>query len=430
MIQDFISFLEASPVNYLACAEVEQRLTQSGFRAFDPASRLTTAANDRFFVTKNGSAIFAFEMGSKPIADAGFHLICAHCDSPTFRIKPAGGFIDGKGILRLNVEAYGGAIYSTWFDRALSLAGRVIVRGRDALHPEVRLLAIRRPLMTIPNLCIHFNRNVNNGVNISVQENMQPIYGWVKDTLENNNGLKSLISSELDINREDILDFDLYLYDTQKPCTLGIDDALISAGRLDDLEMVYCGLEALRKKRETPEVTNILAIFDNEETGSHTSPGAGSPFLAHLIERIVWAQGGDREDYFRAIEKSYMISADNAHGYHPNYGGKSDPLIYPVLGGGPVIKYNAAQKYASHAQSAAIFEAICKESGVPCQKFVNHSDIAGGSTLGNILTSSLPINGVDMGAAILAMHSIRELGSVADIAYTLQAFETFYNYRV
>ncbi|MBO4349826.1 MAG: M18 family aminopeptidase [Proteobacteria bacterium] len=428
MINDFISFLEASPVNFLACREIKRRLDLAGYKAFNPADSLIACApGDRFYITKNDSSIYAFHIGQNPMWQGGFRLICAHCDSPTFRIKPNPDICVHNKLVKLNVEAYGGVIYNTWFDRPLSIAGRVIVKGQDAMHPVTHLLHIKRPLLTIPNLCIHFNRQVNDGTKISVQKEIQPILGLVADELEKKNMLLQCISKELDIPADQILDFDLYLYDTSAPCTLGIHDEFISAGRLDDLEMVYAGLEALTASGGSiPQTTQILAIFDNEETGSHTKQGAASPFLASFIQRMILAQNGSMDDYYRAIEHAFMVSADNAHAYHPNYSEKSDPVCYPMLGDGPAIKFNAAQKYASDAFSASVFASICKEAGIPCQKFVNHGDVAGGSTLGNIFTSTMPIQGVDMGAAILAMHSIRETGSVKDLEYCIRAFEKFY----
>ena len=256
---------------------------------------------------------------------------------------------------------------------------------------------------------------------------MLPILGIKNNELEKGNLLVNLICEELNIEQKDILDFDLYLADTAPACTFGIHDEFISSGRLDDLSMVHAGLKALLLSGEqTPKTTQVLAIFDNEETGSQTKQGAGSPFLASILQRIVAAQGGTTEDFYRSIEQAFMVSADNAHAWHPNYSEKFDPTNHPVLGGGPVIKFNAAQKYASDAVSAAVFAGICEKAGVPCQRFVNHSDVAGGSTLGNILASSLPLKGVDMGNPMLAMHSCRETASVADHLYCIEAFKTFY----
>lgn len=429
MINRLFSFLEASPVNFLATNTVANILTENGFRCMNAAEPLCECKpGDQVFFTKNDSSIYAFRIGKKPLSEAGFHIICAHCDSPTMRIKPNAEMTDKDGHIRLNTEVYGGPILSTWFDRPLSLAGRVILRTDDALHPETRLLHIRRPLLQISNLAIHFNRQVNDGVKIGRQKDIIPLLGMVECELERDNALLHLISEELQITDcNDIIDFDLYLYDTTPACTFGHHQEFISAGRLDDLSMVHAGLEALLAADKQPEVTQILAIFDNEETGSQTKQGAGSPYLASLIQRMVMAQGGTMDDFYRAVEQAFMVSADNAHAYHPNYGEKYDPTNHPVLGGGPVIKYNAAQKYASDAVSGAVFAEICRKAGVPCQRFVNHSDVAGGSTLGNILASSLPLRGVDMGNPVLAMHSVRETGSVKDHEFCIKAFTEFYN---
>ena len=314
---------------------------------------------------------------------------------------------------------------STWFDRPLTIAGRVIVKGEDELNPKTLLLYVKRPLMQISNLAIHFNREVNNGVKLSKQKDMLPILGIITGELEKGNLLMNVICGELAIKPDDILDFDLYLADATPACTFGVHDEFISSGRLDDLSMCFAGLEAFLGTQKT-DVTKVLAIFDNEETGSQTKQGAGSPFLAGMLKRIALAQGGSEEAFYQAVERAFMISADNAHAWHPNYSEKYDPTNHPVLGGGPVIKFNAAQKYASDAVSAAFFSEICRKAGVPSQRFVNHSDVAGGSTLGNILASSIPLRGVDMGNAILAMHSCRETGSVADHTYTVKAFKEFY----
>lgn len=427
MLSRLLTFLDNSPVNFLAVKNIADTLTRAGYRQADPRLPLgQIAPGDRFYVTKNDSSIYAFHIGTQPLSQAGFRMICAHSDSPTFRIKPNAEMLSEGGIVRLNTEVYGGPILSTWFDRPLTLAGRVIVRGADAMSPLSLLLHVKRPIMQISNLAIHFNRQVNDGVKLSKQKDTLPILAIVTDEMEKGNMLIRLICSELNIQPSDILDFDLYLADATPACTFGIHDEFISSGRLDDLEMCHAGMEALLTSTD-PEVTKVLAIFDNEETGSQTKQGAASPFLASMLRRIVSAQGGSEEAFCQAVERAFMVSADNAHAWHPNYSEKYDPTNHPVLGGGPVIKFNAAQKYASDAVSAAVFAEICREAGVPCQRFVNHSDVAGGSTLGNILASSIPLSGVDMGNAILAMHSCRETGSVADYEYCVKAFTKFYN---
>jgi len=456
MIKRLLSFLDASPVNFLAVKNMAAELEKHGFRRINPQEPLgKIQAGDKFFVTKNDSSIYAFQIGKQPIADAGFHMICAHCDSPTFRIKPNAEMDCEGGIVKLNTEVYGGPIMSTWFDRPLTLAGRVIVKSDDVMHPQTLLLHIKRPLLQISNLAIHFNRQVNDGVKLSRQKDVLPILGIINNELEKGNLLMNVILEELnknpmtsddkpfgkkEIKQEDILDFDLYLADATPACTFGAHDEFISSGRLDDLSMCWAGVEAMiaatseassknasEASSEISDTTRVLALFDNEETGSQTKQGAGSPFLSYMLKRIALAQSGTEEAYYQAVERAFMVSADNAHAWHPNYSEKYDPTNHPMLGGGPVIKFNAAQKYASDAASAAIFAGICEKAGVPCQRFVNHSDVAGGSTLGNILASSIPLQGVDMGNAILAMHSCRETGSVIDHEYTVKAFTEFYH---
>lgn len=429
MINKLIDFLNESPVNFLAVKSVAKRLENAGYKQFRASDKMPhVKAGDKFYVTKNDSSIYAFEIGKKELSETGFHIICAHCDSPNFRIKPNAEILCEGGVIKLNTELYGGAIMSTWFDRPLSLAGRVITKSCSDMHPHCQNIHIKRPLLQIPNIAIHFNRQVNDGVCLSKQKDMLPIIGVINNTLEKNNLLLNMISSEINVNPTDIIDFDLYLYDTTPACLFGLNNEFISAGRLDDLSMVHAGLEAMlnSNKDVIPEVTKVLAIFDNEETGSQTKQGAGSPFLSNIIQRIILSQNGSLEDYYRSIENAFMISADNAHAWHPNYPEKMDPTNHPKMGYGPVIKFNAAQKYASDALSAAIFANICTTAGVPYQKFVNHSDVAGGSTLGNILASSLPIKGVDMGNPIWGMHSIRETGNVNDHIYCIKAFTTFY----
>ena len=432
MINRLLSFLDASPVNFLAVKNIADMLEAGGFRRLNPALPIGTVnAGDRFFVTKNDSSIFAFRIGAKTLADAGFHMICAHADSPTFRLKPNAEMLVEGGLVKLNTEVYGGPIMSTWFDRPLTLAGRVIVRSQDVMQPQTMLLHIKRPLLQISNLAIHFNRQVNDGVKLSKQKDMLPLLGQINSQLEAGNMLLNVIVEELNkqrsIQQEDILDFDLYLADTTPACTFGVHNEFISAGRLDDLSMCFAGLEAMLAAHDT-DTTQVLAIFDNEETGSQTKQGAGSPFLSYMLKRIALAQSHTEEAYYQAVERAFMISADNAHAWHPNYAEKYDPTNHPMLGGGPVIKFNAAQKYASDAASAAVFAGLCAKAGVPCQRFVNHSDVAGGSTLGNILASSIPLRGVDMGNAILAMHSCRETGSVRDHEYCVKVFTEFFDF--
>ena len=425
-------FMNASPVNFFAVETIKKCLTEAGYKewkAGEPCPEVKSG--DKLFSTKNGSAIFAFHMGRKTLAEGGMRIISAHSDSPCFRVKPNAEIKCEGGLVKLNTELYGGAIMSTWMDRPLSLAGRVVLAGECMTEPVVRLLRINRPILTIPNLAIHFNRQVNDGVALSKQKDMLPVLTTVSGERGEVNGsiLKTLVAEELGVKSEDILDFDLYLYDTTPAGRVGLHGELIQSGRLDDLSMAHAGMEALLADGETPEVTKCLAIFDNEETGSQTKQGAGSPFFASLVQRLVARQSetcaSHFEDFAMCVERSFMVSADNAHAWHPNYSEKYDPTNHPVMGGGPVIKYNASQKYLSDAVGASVFMQACKKAGAPYQTFVNHSDVAGGSTLGNILSSSFPVKGVDMGNPIWGMHSVRETASMQDHENCIKVFTAF-----
>lgn len=420
---ELLALLDASPVNFLAAQYVEQQLESAGFVHLDAADPFPPMrAGDQYYVTKNGTAVFAFRVGTQSPAEAGFKLICAHSDSPGFRIKPHAAMACEGNVVKLNTEVYGGPILYTWFDRPLSVAGRVLLRGDDPLHPVMRRICVKRPLLIIPHLAIHFNRKVNEGNNLSKQKDMLPVLGMVKDKLEAGNLLINILCEELGVTAEEILDFDLSLYDVQKAMVVGAGEEFVSSGRLDDLAMVSAGLHAMLNSGVTA-MTQVLAVFDNEETGSGTKQGAASPVLRNVLKRVC----GSGENLYRAVERSFMISADMAHAIHPNYPEKHDPTNHPVMGGGPVIKINANQKYVTDADSAAVFAEVCRKAGVPFQYFVNHSDSAGGSTLGNILTAQLPMRGVDMGNPMWAMHSVRETASVLDQEYACRAFTQFFN---
>ena len=304
----------------------------------------------------------------------------------------------------------------------------MVLRGDDPLNPAVRLVRVERPVLTIPHLAIHYNRQVNDGNPLSRQKDMLPVIAMLDDKVKANDFVLNLVARELGVDKADIIDCDLSLYDTTKACRVGADGEFMTSGRIDDLSMVHAALTAITETADMPcPMTRVMAIFDNEETGSGTKQGAASPLLYNILSRINGCLGGDGETLVRAIDASFMVSADNAHGTHPNYPEKQDPTNHPVLGGGPVIKINANCKYMTDAESAAVFVSVCERAGVPYQYFVNHSDVAGGSTLGNILTSQLELRGVDMGAAQWAMHSVRETSSVIDHAYIIEAFSTFFS---
>lgn len=424
--QALLNFLDASPVNFYAVETIRQELENRGFVRLDPRQKWTVERGGKYYVTKNGSAIFAFKAGLAGIPRS-FRIIAAHSDSPGFRVKPNCEMLCEGNMLKLNTEVYGGPILYTWFDRPLSLAGRVILGSDDVLNPEHRLVRFSNLRFSIPHLAIHFNRAVNEGNPLSRQKDMLPVVGRLDDAADADGWLTRLTAEELGVDPEDILDYDLSLYDTTPACLTGIDNQFVSSGRIDDLGMAFCALTALLQSEDECPDTRVMAIFDNEETGSGTKQGAASPVLDYILRRINIALGGNDEDYMRAVARSFMISADNGHALHPNYPEKQDPTNHPIPGNGPVIKINANCKYMSDADSAAVFASVCREAGVPCQYFVNHSDVAGGSTLGNILTSQIPLRGVDMGCAMWAMHSVRETAAVADHICSIKAFTKFFD---
>ena len=424
-ISSLLSFLDSSPCNFLAVDSVRNILTNNGFSERSLNSKFNLKQRAKVFFTKNDSAIFAISLGKKSIAETGFKIIAAHSDSPCFRIKPNAVIKAENGIIKLNTEVYGGPILYTWFDRPLSLAGRVIVRSGDSLHPTTKLVKFDNPLLQIPHLAIHFNRAVNEGNPLSKQKDMLPIIAKINDSLQADNLILQLISDKLGIAQSDIIDFDLMLYDTEHACTFGANNEFLSSGRLDDLSMVHAAITAITEQ-DGGDQTLVVTIFDNEETGSGTKQGAGSPVLSNILLRLVEMQGGSFEDFAIAIEKSFMVSADNAHAFHPNYAEKYDPTNHPTLGGGPCIKINSNCKYMTDAHSAAIFKCLCEDANAPFQYFVNHSDVAGGSTLGNILTGQIDIEGVDVGNPLLAMHSVRETGSVDDHLNMIKVFKKFF----
>lgn len=426
IVESLMRFLDAGVCNFLVADTVVKLLKSTGFEQLDPTMPWTLKAGGRYFVVKNDSALFAFVVGTGEAAD-GFKIISSHSDSPGFRIKPNPEMLSDGGVIKLNTEVYGGPILYTWFDRPLSFAGRVMLRGDDVLHPVTKLVRCKRPILTIPHLAIHFNRSVNEGNPLSKQTDMLPVLGIAGRKEDTSDYIMQLLAKSIGVDKKDILGTELSLFDTTKACRVGLHNEFISSGRLDDLSMVHASVMALLSSLSTSDQqTRVVAVFDNEETGSGTKQGAASPVLAHILERVSTSLNGSHEDYLRGISNSFMISADNAHAFHPNYASKYDPTNHPVVGGGPVIKINANCKYMTDADSAAVFRGICEAAGVPFQYFVNHSDVAGGSTLGNILTSQIDLRGVDMGAAIWAMHSARETGSCADHVYIYRAFRKFF----
>lgn len=426
LAQSLIDFTYESPTAFHATEVLKKTLNEKGFIHLKEEDRWNLKKEGKYYITKNDSALIAFVVGTGDVAEHGFKLIGAHTDSPTFRIKPSPEMVVENTYVKLNTEVYGGPILNTWLDRPLSVAGRVMLRGENPLNPITKLVNINKPILIIPNIAIHMNREVNKGVELNRQKDVLPVIGLVNETLEKDKYLLNTIAKELNVEASEILDFDLFLYEYEKGCIMGLSEEFISTPRLDDLSMVHAGIKALLDAKTTMG-TNVVACFDNEEVGSTTKQGGNSNLLAHLLERIVLNLGGDKEDFFRALTKSFMISADLAHAVHPNSPEKHDPINRPVINKGPVIKVAANQSYTSDADSVAVYAAICEKAGVPYQKFINRSDTPGGSTIGPINSSHIHIRSVDMGSPILAMHSIRELGGVMDHYYTTKSFEEFFN---
>lgn len=431
MIDRLLRQLDASTCNFLAVKTVADTLLQAGFKKLEMADADWQLEPDgRYFLTRNSSALFAFIMPENPENAPSFRIVAAHTDSPCFKIKPNAEMYGDGGVVSLNVEKYGGGILYTWFDRPLSISGRVMLRGENALSPREVLVDLRRPVAFIPHLAIHFNRAVNEGNPLSVQKDMLPVVGYftpeqIAEQKANGGVVKMMLAKHLGIRPEEIIEYELNLYPTELAGLAGMNNEYFQSGRIDDLSMCFAGMEAMIASvdKKMPFV-RVLALFDNEETGSGTKQGAHSPVLANIMARIA----GGTDNLAPAVARSFMVSADNAHAWHPNYNSKYDPTNHPVMGGGPVIKINANCKYMTDAQGAAVFSELCREAGVPCQYFVNHSDVAGGSTLGNILTGQLDINGVDMGCPLWAMHSARETAAVADQLNTVKVFTYFYSH--
>ena len=423
---ELIDFLYDSPTAYHSVKTIKETLDSNGFNEVKENEKWNLKENGKYYVIKNDSALIAFVIGNDDIEENGFKLIGAHTDAPGFRIKANPEMVSEGTYLKLNTEVYGGPILYTWFDRPLGIAGKVTLKGDSPLKPEVRLVNINKPILIIPSLAIHMKRDVNEGFAVNKQKDTLPLLSLINEKFEKENYLIKLLASELNVNEEDILGFDLGLHEVEKGAIIGLNEELISAGRLDDMWMVFTGIKALINSKETKS-TKVMVCIDNEEIGSLTAQGANSALLLNVLERITLALGKDREGLHRALSNSLMISADLAHAVHPNAGEKHDPTNRPVLGQGPVLKTAASGSYSTDSYNAAIFEGLCKSANVPYQKFYNRSDVRGGTTIGPITSSLLTIPVMDMGAPLLSMHSIRELASVKDNEYTIKLFTEFYN---
>lgn len=424
LVNGLLSFIDCSPSMFHAADAIIGQLESNGFTYLDPTSNWNLEKDGKYYVTSNHSAVIAFTINSTSIEDEGFKIVGAHTDVPGFRIKP-NAQMTSETYVKLNTEVYGGPIVNTWLDRPLSAAGRVALKSNNVLRPTIKLVDLEKPLLIIPNLAIHMNREVNNGVKLNTQKETLPILSYVKEKLEGNVILEE-VAKKLNIAPSDILEMDLFLYPTEKSCMVGLKEEFISAARLDDLSMVYSGLYALLNSQTTKGI-NVLACFDNEEVGSTSKQGANSPFLSTTLERIAVSLNKSREDYFRALSSSFIISADVAHLLHPNYPEKSDPTNKVLPGNGPAIKLSASCSYTTDSDSFGVFANLCDTHNIPYQVFVNRSDERGGSTIGPVTASHLGVRSIDIGTPMLSMHSARELMAVADFIHTTSSMQAFYN---
>ena len=412
-----IGFLDANPSPFHVIEALGKMYENAGFKRLSEKERFEVKKGGNYYVTRNNSSIIAFKIPKKDFK--GFNITAAHSDSPTFKIKANAEITAEKNFVKLNVEKYGGMLMAPWFDRPLGIAGRVMVKKGTKI--EEKLLHIDRDIIMIPNLAIHMNREANDGYKYNAQTDTQPIFAELGSDVT----LYDIIAKELGVSKDAILDTDLFLTNRVKGTVWGANNEFIAVGRLDDLQCVFAGAESIIEAKNKNNIA-VHCVFDNEEVGSGTKQGAASTFLKDVLTRVNKALGGDEESYLQAVARSFMVSADNAHSVHPNYTEKADPCNRPVVNKGVVIKYNANQKYTTDAVSGAVFRDICAEAEVPVQTFTNRSDVAGGSTLGNISNAQVSLNAVDIGMAQWAMHSPYESGGVKDTYYLEAAMKKFF----
>lgn len=415
--KELISFLEKSPTCFHAVQSIADCLEEAGFTQLHEGEKWELTEGGSYFVTRNGSSIVSFKVPGK--AFSSFQIMASHSDSPSFKIKENPEMEAENHYVKLNVEKYGGMLMSPWFDRPLSVAGRVIVSEGGEIREK--LIDIDRDLLMIPSLAIHMNREVNSGYSYNPQKDLLPLYG----TAGTEETFSKTLAEAAGVREEEILSHDLFLYSRTRGAVWGAEKEFISAGRLDDLQCAFASMEGLLSGEKKKSIA-VHCVMDNEEVGSGTKQGAASTFLKDTLLRINSGLGRTYEEYLMSLADSFMISADNAHALHPNYTDMADPVNRPLLNKGIVIKYNANQKYCTDAVSAARFKELCNRAEVPYQTFVNRSDMAGGSTLGNISNTQVPVNTVDIGLPQLAMHSPYETAGVKDTLSLVKAAELFF----
>ena len=417
--EEMLNFIKNNPTAFHVVEAIKDTLSNNGFQELIESSEWNLETGKSYFVSRNGSSIIAFKVG-KEIGKFGFNIVSSHTDSPMFKIKEKSELHTGSKYTRLNTEGYGGMICSSWMDRPLSIAGRVILEENDGKIAS-KLVDLKRDLVLIPNVAIHMNREVNDKNALNKQIDMMPLFAAGSEE----GSFIKLVAEELGVNENKILGSDLYLYSKTEPSIWGKDEEFISSGRLDDQQCVYSSMRALLES-ENNNTINVLACFDNEEVGSGTKQGADSTFLYDVLKRVSTALGMDENEYLRAIASSFMLSADNAHAVHPNHPEYTDAENCTYMNEGVVVKSHAGQKYTSDGMSIAIVKTLAKKAEVPLQYFSNRSDKAGGSTLGNIAMSHVSMNCADIGVPQLAMHSAYETAGIKDTYYMIQLMKQLY----
>ena len=423
VLSDLMRFLEASPTPYHAVESAQLRLTAAGFQAISEQADWSRLAPGKYHFVRGDSALVAFVVPQEQALAA--RLVGAHTDSPNLRLKSKTAW-SKEGYLQLGAEPYGGVLLSSWLDRDLALAGRVIVHTEHGT--ETRLVRLNNVLVRVPQLAIHLDREVNErGLVLNKQEHLHPVLG-LGDGERAKTLLEALCAEAAGVSPGQVVQHELMLFDTTPPALGGLNKEFIYSARLDNLAMCHAAVTALIACGDRPAANTIplVVLFDHEEVGSESAYGAGSPLLANVLERLVSSQGGSREDFLRLITRSVCISADMGHAVHPNYADRHDARHRPVLNGGPVIKVNTQQRYATCVHTAAMFANVCQEAGIPVQYYAHRSDLPCGSTIGPITAAQLGIRTVDIGNPMLSMHSIREMGGSQDPIWRTQALQAFF----
>ena len=423
--QALLDFLYEGPTASHQVALMEKMLTEAGYIELEEAGIWTIESGGKYYLKKQHAALIAFKVGTSDLTENGLRIIGAHTDSPSFRLKSVPEMVTENTYLKFNVEMYGGAIAYTWFDRPLSLAGQVVIKSDNPLKPEVKLVNINRPLLTIPSVAIHLNPTVNTEFKVNNQKDMLPLISLVDKAFKKESYLQQLLAKEIGVAAADILSFELELYAYEKGTTLGANDEFIQAQGLDDKWMVYTALMSQLKNVDTKN-TQVGLFMDNEEIGSLTARGANSSFVLTFLKRLAHSLGYAEEEMHAILENSIILSADLAHAVHPNAGDLHDPTNRPVLGGGPVVKVASSGSYSTDATGLAIFKGLCEQANIPYQALYNRSDKRGGTTIGPMTAALLSARVIDMGAPLLGMHAIKELASVKDHVYTTKLFEMLY----